>query len=139
MTMKEEVKQKIEASIATFKEGNKELSDQLLSEAMQLTTTTDEKREAGGYLMKALGIRDKRQDVNVTDALSTIRDAISLSYIAKTYFGKGAPWLMQRINGNMVNGKPAAFTSAELMTLAKGLEDLGKRLLSASTGIHESI
>lgn len=33
---------------------------------------------------------------------------------------------MQRINGNMVNGKPAAFTTAELMTLANGLEDLGK-------------
>lgn len=137
--MREEVKQKIEASIATFKEGNKDLSDQLLSEAMQLTTTTDEKREAGGYLMKALGIRDKRQDVNVTDAISTIREAISLSYIAKTYFGKGAPWLMQRINGNMVNGKPAAFTTAELMTLANGLEDLGKRLLSASNGLHGSI
>lgn len=137
--MTEEVKQKIDASIATFKDGNKEHSDQLLNEAMQLTTTTDEKREAGAYLMKALGIREKRQDVDVAKAISEVRDAVSLSYIAKTYFGKGAPWLMQRINGNIVNGKPAAFTSAELMTLANALEDLGKKLLSASHGIHVSI
>ena len=82
---------------------------------------------------------NEKKITKIANILGNVKSAISLSYIAKTYFDKGAPWLMQRINGNMVNGKPAAFTTAELMTLANGLEDLGKRLLSASNGLHESI
>ena len=36
--------------------------------------------------------------------------ALSLSYIAQKYFGKSRAWLMQKVNGNTVNGKTAAFT-----------------------------
>ena len=39
--------------------------------------------------------------------------ALSLSYIAQKYFGKSRAWLMQKVNGNTVNGKTAAFTESE--------------------------
>lgn len=55
--------------------------------------------------------------------------AISLSYIAKNYFGKSKEWLYQRINGNIVNGKPAHFTEEETRQLQNALHDLGAQLL----------
>ena len=36
--------------------------------------------------------------------LQNISEIISLSFIAKHYFGKTKEWLYQRINGNVVNG-----------------------------------
>ena len=61
--------------------------------------------------------------------------AISLVYIAKTYFNKTDAWLYQRINGNLVNGKPAAFTENELNTMRFALQDLSHRLGSLSTSL----
>ena len=54
--------------------------------------------------------------------------AISLSYIAKTYFNKSRSWLNQRINGNTVNGMQAKFSQEELRTLDYALKDLSEKL-----------
>jgi hypothetical protein len=54
--------------------------------------------------------------------------AISLSYIAKTYFNKSRSWLNQRINGNTVNGVQAKFSQEELRTLDFALKDLSAKL-----------
>lgn len=137
--MKECVKLKLEESFAASNDKDPDLSSKLLEEAFALTSSPEEEREAALYVRTMLRRGRKRNDVSTAELLENVRSAVSLSYIAKTYFGKGAPWLMQRINGNIVNGKPAAFTSAELMTLANALDDLGKKLLSASHGIHVSI
>ena len=63
------------------------------------------------------------------DKLGKAPQAISLSYIAKNYFGKSKEWLYQRINGNIVNGKPAHFTEEETRQLQNALHDLGAQLL----------
>ena len=55
-------------------------------------------------------IKNELQDVKLALELGDIANAISLSYIAKAYFGKSKNWLYQRLNGNKVNGKPAQFT-----------------------------
>ena len=55
---------------------------------------------------------------------------INWTQIATTYFGKSQSWLMQRINGNMVNGKEAHFNAAEAKQLEKALHDLGHKLLA---------
>lgn len=62
--------------------------------------------------------------------LKNILPAISLAYVAKTYFGKSRQWLCQRVNGNLVNGKPARFTPAEIEILNDALQDMGKILSS---------
>lgn len=51
-----------------------------------------------------------------------------MSYIAEHYFGKSRQWLYQRINGNIVNGKPADFTPDELKTFQSPYLSLGSSL-----------
>ena len=64
--------------------------------------------------------------------LGEVPEAISFSYIAKKYFGKSRGWLMQKVNGNTVNGKPAAFTDAERKQFREALQDISKQLSTAA-------
>lgn len=41
------------------------------------------------------------------EKLDKVLDFASMSYIAEHYFGKSRQWLYQRINGNLINGRPA--------------------------------
>jgi hypothetical protein len=60
--------------------------------------------------------------------MGDVPEAISFSYIAKKYFGKSRGWLMQKVNGNMVNGKQAAFTEDERKQFRAALQDISKQL-----------
>jgi len=51
-----------------------------------------------------------------------------LSFIAKHYFGKTKEWLYQRINGNVVNGKPCRFTAEELDRFNHALKDISQKI-----------
>ncbi|HRP54568.1 DUF5053 domain-containing protein [Agriterribacter sp.] len=73
--------------------------------------------------------------INVREQLSDVADIISLSTIAQTYFGKTRSWLYQRINGNIVNGKPSKFTDAELTTLTKALNEISLKTSKAAKNI----
>ena len=66
----------------------------------------------------------------VREQLSHVLPSISLAYIARTYFHKSRAWLYQRVNGLIVNGKPASFTPDEIKTLNRALNDLGRQLSS---------
>lgn len=57
---------------------------------------------------------------------------VNLSQIARVYFGKSQSWLMQRINGNKVNGKEDRFTPAEAKQLEAAFHDLGRKFLAMS-------
>jgi hypothetical protein len=67
--------------------------------------------------------------------LEDIIPAISWVYIAKNYFNKTDAWLYQRINGNIVNGKPASFTPREMETMRFALSDLSNKLGSLSVSL----
>lgn len=73
-------------------------------------------------------IKGELQDVKLSLELGDVANAISLSYIAKAYFGKSKNWLYQRLNGNIVNGKPARFTEEERKRFAEALLDLSRRI-----------
>ena len=60
--------------------------------------------------------------------LQNISEIISLSFIAKHYFGKTQAWLYQRINGNVVNGKPCRFTAEELDRFNHALKDISQKI-----------
>lgn len=62
--------------------------------------------------------------------LDDIIKFVNLSQIARVYFGKSQSWLMQRINGNKVNGKEARFTPAEAKQLEAAFHDLGRKFLA---------
>lgn len=142
--MKEEVKQKVDALIANIQNMNtpegEALNDQLRAEISALISTPDEGREVADAVMQSLGSNGrKRGDVDVMSLMNEVSESISLSYIARTYFKKGRSWLYQRIKGNIVNGKPAAFTSDELHTLSDAFLHLGLKLISVSKKIEQSI
>lgn len=65
---------------------------------------------------------------HIRQQLGEIPEILSMSYIAKNYFGKSRTWLYQRVNGNKVNGKPAYFTRSERKQLQDALQDIGKKL-----------
>lgn len=69
-----------------------------------------------------------KNELTVRQQLADISGFISLSYIAKTYFGKSKQWLNNKINGCIVNGKPCKFTEDEKEKLNHALNDLSKKL-----------
>jgi len=60
--------------------------------------------------------------------LGEVAKVISISYVARKYFGKTRTWLYQRLNGNMVNGKPARFTPDERQKLSDALDDISRMI-----------
>ena len=72
-------------------------------------------------------LADAREEV-AKKRMGDIPDVISFSYIAKTYFGKSRAWLMQKVNGNFVNGKQATFTAAEREKFKDALLDISNKL-----------
>ena len=60
--------------------------------------------------------------------LGDLPEALSFSYIAQKYFGKSRGWLMQKVNGNKVNGKTAGFTDDERRQFREALQDLSERM-----------
>ena len=69
------------------------------------------------------------------DRLGDVPEAISFSYIAKMYFGKSRGWLMQKVNGNRVNGKTAIFTDEERLKFRKALQDLSEKMSAVAMSI----
>ena len=60
--------------------------------------------------------------------LAKISQIISLSYISQRYFCKTRNWLYQKVNGCLINGKPAKFTPEEVSTLNFALQDISKEI-----------
>ena len=74
-------------------------------------------------------------EVDLKIEMLEISQFISLSQIAKKYFGKSRTWLYQRLYGYNVNGKPAQFTSTERQTLANALKDISQMAQNTSLKI----
>lgn len=86
------------------------------------------------YAILAAGERmvEEHENEKMRSRLGELPEAISLSYIAKKYFGKSRSWMIQRINGNIVNGKEARFNREEILRLQEALHDLGDKLSSVA-------
>lgn len=62
------------------------------------------------------------------ERLKEVLPLISISYITKIYFNKSRHWFYQKLNGNIVNGKPARFTPEEIEALNFALKDVSRKL-----------
>lgn len=124
--MKDNLKKLLDA-VASQPDLSAAETDKLMAQAFELAQTPEERRQAGAYLTAAIGKR-KRPDVDVKGALGDMAEALNLSYIAKKYFNKDRTWLYQRLNKAMVNGKPAAFSEAELKRLSDSLDELSNKI-----------
>jgi hypothetical protein len=92
-----------------------------------------EKEQIDNYLASIIDESIKRIDDFIEEAkvkmqLMEITEIVSLSYIAKNYFHRTRTWLYQKINGNIINGKPATFTKEEINTLNYAIQDISKKL-----------
>lgn len=95
--------------------------------------TADEYEEGVSQFIDGLDTALAQADEMIARAkLGDVPEAISFSYIAKKYFGKSRGWLMQKVNGNMVNGKQATFTEDERKQFRAALQDISKQLSIAA-------
>lgn len=68
-----------------------------------------------------------------------VLDCLSCSYISINYFEKTRAWFIQRMNNNIVNGKPAQFSPAELRKLQESLRSIASDIISFADNIGDSI
>ncbi|WP_372472594.1 DUF5053 domain-containing protein [Capnocytophaga sp. ARDL2] len=109
-----------------------------LEEKQQIQKETDQLRVenpqawADAMLECITESADRAEKLVAKKRLDEISNIISISYIAKEYFGKTPQWFYQRLNENTVNGKPATFTEEEIKTLNFALKDISKKIGSVS-------
>lgn len=63
---------------------------------------------------------------------SELPQVLNCSYIAERFFRKSPSWLSQKLNGTIVNGKPATFTHDELRGLRDALRTLQFEIASVA-------
>ncbi|RHO74615.1 DUF5053 domain-containing protein [Parabacteroides sp. AF48-14] len=105
--------------------------------------TPEEARMIADIMLECINEDIDKVDVLIRETrlrkvLEKVYDAVSWSYIAKTYFGKSRSWLNQRLNNFLVNGKEVQFTPEELGQLQKALFDLSGdiRNTALELGVH---
>lgn len=72
---------------------------------------------------------DIERTLSVRKKLEPFLPLINVAEFSRHYFGKSSSWFYQRLNGNIVHGKPVSFTDEELKQLQDAFQDLSKRLL----------
>lgn len=93
----------------------------------------DEFRAALGEKLEEASSRLKEIDLAIE--LAEVSKYVSLSAIAKAYFGKSRMWLYQRIKGYNVNGKPAQLTAGQRKELSQALQDISQKVHQVSLRI----
>lgn len=109
--------------------------DKEISALLESMSAEDDGKLLEGVKLDFAHIHNDLKDIHqelLRDKMKEILPAISVSYIARKYFGKSSSWFYQRLNGNKVNGKEANFTPNELNTLSAALNDIGKKLSAMS-------
>jgi len=76
-------------------------------------------------------------ELRLKKELESVSEYVSMSYIAKKFFGKSRQWLNNRIKGNLVNGKPAVFTSEELNLFSTALVNLSEEMKDTALRISQ--
>lgn len=102
-------------------------------EALMKSVPADQRRLAGQFLREVMAERrsPKSQKINKNfkKELEDIQNIVSLSYIAKEYFGKDRTWLYKKINGTI------PFTEDEMKILSMALKSIGNKFLDTSASL----
>lgn len=104
---------------SAFDAGLEDLTKLSNAEKVQLRREFKESLNNKGLEVRRLTIRKQLED---------IAGIISLSYIAEHYFNKSRQWLNNRLNENIVNGKPVTLTPEQVVTLNNALKDISKKI-----------
>ena len=71
-------------------------------------------------------------------AMIELSDYIKFSAIAKSHFNKSSNWILQRLHGYEVNGKPAQFKPEETTIFVKALRDIANKLNESADRIEQA-
>lgn len=66
---------------------------------------------------------------------ANILDTLNCAAISERFFTRSRAWFTQRLNNNIVNGKPASFTSEELLRLRGSLKVIASEITKFSSNI----
>ena len=80
-------------------------------------------------------VEDIHRTLTIRRQMEPILPYIAVSSLAKDYFGKSSSWFYQRLNGNVVHGKPASFTEKEIQTLNIALKEIGEKIMNMSIAL----
>ncbi|MBD5176969.1 MAG: DUF5053 domain-containing protein [Bacteroidales bacterium] len=64
-----------------------------------------------------------------------ILDTLNCAAISERFFNRCRSWFMQRLNNNIVNGKPASFSPEELLKLRTSLKVLASEITRFTSNI----
>jgi len=126
--MKQQLEQLKERYIAAKSEKEKERIDT----EMQQLVAQDGDGFAVSMVEMAKATADRAEQFVLREQMEEVLSVLSVSALVKHYFKKSPQWFYQRLNGNLVNGKPAKFTGEELDTLRFALKDISIRISSVS-------
>lgn len=80
----------------------------------------------------------QEKDGAVWLAMIELSDYIKFSAIAKSHFNKSSNWILQRLHGYEVNGKPAQFKPEELTVFVQALRDIAAKLNESADRIEQA-
>lgn len=120
MNSKGEAREKADIEMQAFFDSLTEEDKKLITEAVD--------EDFSKIHQKVEDCKDLSHRIEVRKRLEEVLPFISISKFAEVYFGKSASWLHQRINGNVVHGKPCRFTDEEVDIFNRALQDISKKL-----------
>lgn len=127
-----DTKSRMDELKARYLEARTDADRNAIFDLIRAEMDTDAEGVASATLAQIKETNERAREIIVKNQIRDILPIISLSFIAKEYFGKTKEWLYQRINGNVVNGKPAQFTEEEKKTLNFALKDIADKLMKIS-------
>jgi hypothetical protein len=99
----------------------------------------EEKKEVQNVFLRSLDNKIDEakkliEEIDLKLELERVSKYVSMAYIAENFFGKSRQWLNNRIKGNLVNGRPAKFTSDEINKFSSALIQISGEI--KDTALH---
>lgn len=131
-TLQEELKELGAIMNATTDENDTRYKEKFLYIKENYTTSEDAEAIADFMLSRFDSLNNKveefKKQLSIQEQFEQVKDIVSVSYIAKNYFGKSAAWLQQRIYGYKVRGKVYSLSNEDVNTFNHALQDISKRI-----------
>ena len=129
-TLQEELKELGAIMNATTDENDTRYQEKFLYIKENYTTSEDAEAIADFMLSRFDSLNNKveefKKQLSIQEQFEQVKDIVSVSYIAKNYFGKSAAWLQQRIYGYKVRGKVYSLSNEDVNTFNHALQDISK-------------
>lgn len=94
--------------------------------------------EMDEIVAKAKKELSEEKDGAVWLAMMELSDYIKFSAIAKNYFNKSSNWILQRLHGYEVNGKPARFKPEEMTVFVRALREISAKLNKCADRLEQA-